>query len=93
MSGLVSQGARGKVGLGQEGFPVPELNIVNVVVVIIGMGILRSQLHLHFELLSLARVCVANNNRCMSVEIIFTNLFLFLAYIDCCKYAWHATVC
>jgi ABC-2 type transport system ATP-binding protein len=75
------------MGLGQEGLPVPELHIIDMVVGIIGMGVFGPQSHLHPEFLTFYCSIITENDRGMPVEIIFSYLLLFFGDIHRIKYA------
>jgi ABC-2 type transport system ATP-binding protein len=75
------------MGLGQESFPVPELHVIDMVVGIIRMRIFGPQSHLHPELLTFYCSIIAENDRRMPVEIIFSYFLLFFGNINRIKYA------
>lgn len=89
MFGTVSESAGCKMGLRQEGLPVPELYILNVVVWIVGVGVFGTHFYFHLEFFTLLGVLLADYEGGVSVEIVFSDLFLFLADIDGGKNSWH----
>ena len=80
-----------KGGFRQEGFPVPELNVLDKVVVVIRVGVLVAHFHFHSEFLSLFSGIVADDMGCMAVEVILSCFGFLPGDIDRFEYSWHGS--